>query len=110
MPFSHIPPYTLNLNYESQVQWHAASAFAPTTYTHLLHPSKTTAVVHTLGTLFENSGYKDAVKSGNIGALFGAVLGGVDDGRNPLKEKKQEQSYQGMNHDSGNLLILMLCL
>lgn len=80
-----------------QVEWKAASAFEPVTYRNIL--SESTAVVHTIGTLFENTLYKRAVQSGSFTGLLQAVVGGS--GGNPLTADASSTSYQRLNHDSG---------
>ncbi len=74
----------------------------PSSYAHLL-PS-TTAVVHTLGTLFEDTGYKDALRNGNVGGVLSGFLKGVSGGRigggNPL-EGKSRATYETLNRDAG---------
>lgn len=57
-----------------------------------------TAVVHTLGTLLEDTRYKAALKSGHIGALASAFLSSSG-GANPLKESTS--TYDLLNRDSG---------
>src|SRR5258708_39296488 len=83
-----------------QVSWHAASAFDPISYRDLLIPS--TAVIHTLGTLFEGARYKTSLRrSTDPFEVIGNLL--FEDG-NPLRmsaEEKYRTSYQGLNHHSG---------
>jgi len=81
------------------VKWHAASAFDPYSYSSLI--SSSTAVVHTLGILLEDAGYKKAVREGNVFGLLKAVVGGDSSG-NPLRSREEkQQGYEGMNRDSG---------
>lgn len=65
----------------------------------------TTAVVHTLGILLEDSGYKRAVADGNVAGVLGALAKGVTgsgEASNPLKTtKERSSSYEAMNRDSG---------
>ena len=58
-----------------QVEWHKGSALEPETYAHLLPGA--TAVVHTIGTLFEKSGYKSALKDGNVPRFVSSIAAGV---------------------------------
>ena len=66
-----------------------------------------TAVVHTLGILFEKrtgaqggKGYKGALKESNPVELVKEAAGSTVGGRNPLEEGGGE--YEMMNRDSGN--------
>ena len=56
-------------------------------------------VVHTLGTLLENSQYKQALSEGNLGALVGGFVDGLTGG-NPL-EKGGPGGFESLNRDSG---------
>jgi hypothetical protein len=60
-------------------------------------------VVHTLGILLEDQGYKSSVRGGNIFGLGKAVLGGLTGSQgNPLKSQDAKKTgYEGMNRDSG---------
>lgn len=102
LPVELIPSSLELSNYvlvPTQVDYHSGSVFEPETYAHLLPSS--TAVVHSLGILFEGSGYKQALKGGG-GALDGLMgLGG-----NPLErvggdQRGQTGSYERTNRDSG---------
>ena len=67
-----------------------------------------TAVVHTLGTLLEDTRYKAAMKDGNVPALVGAFISSLtslgSSGRNPLVEPtKDASSYEVLNRDAGEL-------
>lgn len=96
-PAGHTPKWV------QRVQWHKASAFEPSTFADLI--SNKTAVVHTLGILLEDAGYKAAVRQGNplgvLKAVAQGVLGsGVDS--NPLKTTAEKRKgYDAMNRDSG---------
>lgn len=63
--------------------------------------------MHTLGTLIENSSYKQAVRKGNLPALFGSLLEVMRGGSgNPLEEKHASEhlnlkNYEVMNRDAG---------
>ncbi|OSC97136.1 NAD-P-binding protein [Trametes coccinea BRFM310] len=86
-----------------KVEWHQGDALKPETYAHLL--PGVTAVVHTIGTLFEKSGYKSAVKDGSVPRLLSSAVAAVaGSGRsaNPLEreDKKREGSYALINRDS----------
>ncbi|KAJ3477419.1 hypothetical protein NLI96_g10478 [Meripilus lineatus] len=63
-----------------------------------------TAVVHTLGTLLEDTRYKSALKEGNVSGLVGAFISSIAEGscgRNPLEEpKKGSNSYEVLNRDA----------
>lgn len=63
-------------------------------------------VVHTLGTLLENSQYKQALSEGNLGALVGGFVDGLTGG-NPL-EKGGLEGFESLNRDSGRMTILSL--
>lgn len=82
------------------MNWLKADALHPETYAHLLPGA--TAVVHTLGTLLEDTRYKTALKDGNLPALVGTFLSGmVGSGGNPLADKQRDGSYEQLNHDAG---------
>lgn len=86
----------------NSVKWHKASAFEPDTYRPLV--SESTAVVHTLGILLEDAGYKKAVRSGNPLGVGKALLGGLFGTPSPLRTKEERRAgYDGMNRDSGEL-------
>lgn len=96
-PKGHTPAWT------SKVDWQRGNALQPESYAHLM--PGVTAVVHTLGTLLEDTRYKAAMKDGNVPALVGAVISGLGDlgssGRNPLEEpKKDASSYEVLNRDA----------
>lgn len=62
----------------------------------------TTAVVHTLGTLFEGQHYKQALKDGNLPALFASVFQSFGSA-NPLEQsvaKNALSSYEVLNRDT----------
>ncbi|KAH9856917.1 NAD-P-binding protein [Lenzites betulinus] len=97
-PKGHTPAWV------HKVEWHQGDALRPETYAHLL--PGTTAVVHTIGTLFEKAGgaYKGALRAGSVprfaGALAGAVGGGASG--NPLEREEvgREGSYALINRDT----------
>lgn len=90
-PSQHTPTWS------TRVQWHKADAFLPSTYSHLVASSS--AVVHTLGILLEDPGYKQAIQDGNVLKLVKGFLGG---GPGRLKSREEEKrGYEGMNRDSG---------
>ncbi|KAI8998610.1 NAD-P-binding protein [Trametes punicea] len=96
-PKGHTPSWV------HKVEWHKGDALKPETYAHLL--PGVTAVVHTIGTLFEKSGYKSAVKDGNVPRVLSsavAALTGAGRSANPLEreEKRREGSYELVNRDS----------
>jgi hypothetical protein len=69
--------------------------------------SSSSAVVHTLGILLEDQGYKSSVRGGNVFGLGKALLGGLTGSQgNPLKTKEAKQmGYEGMNRDSGTIFL-----
>lgn len=83
------------------VKWHAASAFEPASYADLV--ARSSAVVHTLGILLEDTGYKRAVRDGDVFGVARALVNGVSGASgNPLKTTRERRSgYEGMNRDSG---------
>lgn len=89
--------------------WLAADAFNPSAYAELL--PATTAVVHTLGTLLEDNGYKTAVKEGNpVGVLRSLARSYAGAGGNPLKEKSlRSGTYEQLNRDVGAYYTTELC-
>lgn len=95
-PKGHSPAWT------SKVNWQAANALRPETYADLLPGA--TAVVHTLGTLLEDTSYKTALKESNVPALlstFVSRLASLDPGSvNPLKDPHKEGGYEQMNRDA----------
>lgn len=93
-PAGHTPPWV------HRVTWHRASAFEPDQYRDLL--SDRTAVVHSLGILLEDAGYKQAVRDGNIFGVARAVGSSLFGGAGPLRGKEAvRRGYEGMNRDSG---------
>ena len=94
-PAGHTPKWV------NDVSWHSASAFDPPSYSSLI--AKSTAVVHTLGILLEDVGYKDAVRSGDVLGIVKALGGSLGNGNgNPLKTKDEKRrGYDGMNKESG---------
>jgi len=91
-PRGHSPSWT------SKVTWVSADALLPSSYAHLLPGC--TAVVHTLGTLFEDASYKDALRSGDFSAFIGSVVGSLR-GANPLERKPGGAGrYERMNRDA----------
>ncbi|KAH7889351.1 mitochondrial protein [Phlebopus sp. FC_14] len=87
-PKGHTPAWT------SKVEWQKADALLPKTYSHIL--PEVNAVVHTLGTLLEDSRYKTALANKSILGLVGAFANGSG---NPL-ERGGRGSYEVMNRDS----------
>lgn len=96
-PAGHTPKWV------ERVSWHKASAFEPDTFANLITGQN--AVVHTLGILFEDAGYKSAVRDGNpLGVVKAAAQGVTGSGSdsNPLKTtQERRKTYEGMNRDSG---------
>ncbi|KAI1795851.1 NAD(P)-binding protein [Ganoderma leucocontextum] len=96
-PKGHTPAWV------SKVEWHKGSALEPEMYEDLL--PDVSAVVHTIGTLFERTGYKSALKDGNVPRFVSSVAAGISgDGvsANPLEkeQKKREGSYEVLNRDT----------
>lgn len=89
--------------------WLAADAFNPSAYAKRLPAS--TAVVHTLGTLLEDNGYKAAVKEGDpFGVLRSLTRSYAGVGGNPLKEKSQRSgTYEQLNRDAGTNCTTEVC-
>ena len=62
--------------------------------------------MHTLGTLFEDTQYKTALKEGNVSALAKIFIsncaGEGSSGGNPLAEpSSKDDSYEKLNKESG---------
>jgi len=89
-PKGHTPAWT------SKVNWQKGNALQPDSYAH--HMSDATAVVHTLGSLFEGQKYKKALKDGNLFGLFASILQDSRSG-NPL-EKDSMGSYEVINRET----------
>ena len=99
-PTGHTPAWA------SRVQWHAASAFDPPSYSSLIASS--TAVVHTLGILLEAEGYKRSIREGD---MFGLAKAMLDGGPGRLRSSKENhRSYEGMNRDSGEFTCLTMSM
>jgi len=92
----HSPAWTSN------VDWQKGDALHPQTFTHLF--PEVDGVVHTLGSLLENSSYKKYLKESDIPALLGSLFQTVTcDSGNPLKQEMDSNvstSYEVMNRDS----------
>lgn len=64
-------------------------------------------MVHTLGTLLEDTGYKDAVRKGDVAGVLGGFVSGLTGGRvgggNPLERKSSSAggTYERLNRDAG---------
>ncbi len=97
--FCVVPPRHLIILSLFQVTWLAADALDPSSYMHLL--PKCTAVVHTLGTLFDDLRYKAALKEGNFGAFSSSVLANVLGFRMGNKNPIEKSNYDLLNRDSG---------
>ncbi|KAI0306460.1 NAD(P)-binding protein [Multifurca ochricompacta] len=92
-PKGHTPVWT------EKVEWVMADALRPETYSHIL--PGVSAVVHTLGTLFANTNYKDALRRQDLVGVAGIVLQsltGTSAGGNPLEE--HSNGYETLNRDS----------
>ena len=100
-PKGHLPAWT------ERVEWRAGDALKAGEDISLFNGK--TAVVHTLGILFESGGgskggYKQALKSNDPLGFVSSVAKGISSslfggGRNPLEEGGGE--YERMNRDSG---------
>lgn len=118
-----------------QVDWQQGDALNPSTFSHLF--PQVDGVVHTLGLLLEDKGYKEAVRNGDIIKLIGSVwnvpFGGLE--QNPLKrgldassattsgsansstlnseypssDSSVKMTYELMNRDSGKGFMLTEC-
>lgn len=66
-------------------------------------------MVHTLGTLLEDTRYKTALKDGNVTTLVGAFISGIasmgSSGKNPLEEPQKDGGYEVLNRDAGEFFI-----
>ncbi|KJA27353.1 hypothetical protein HYPSUDRAFT_929163 [Hypholoma sublateritium FD-334 SS-4] len=95
-PKGHSPAWT------SKVDWQTGDALQPQSFAHLLPEAD--GVVHTLGTLIENSSYKQAVQQGDLPALFRSLHEAMRGGSgNPLEKKHASEylkSYEVMNRDA----------
>lgn len=94
-----------------QVDWQQGNALQPESFAHLF--PQVDGVVHTLGTLIEDTDYKRAVKEGDFPGLFGAVFQGLrSGGGNPLQKRvapsENSKSYEWINRDSGELQTRIL--
>lgn len=79
------------------MNWQTGDARNPETFAHLLPGAG--AVVHTLGTLLEDSSYKGALRSGDAFGAIGSFLKSVGPGaRNPLTAGGPG-SYEELNRD-----------
>ncbi|ETW85871.1 hypothetical protein HETIRDRAFT_308501 [Heterobasidion irregulare TC 32-1] len=92
-PKGHSPAWT------SKVDWRVGDALRPETYAHML--PGVSAVVHTLGTLLEDTGYKKALRSGDVGGAVKSFMRSVTGVRgNPLEKGQGKGSYEVLNRDS----------
>ncbi|KAG6845328.1 hypothetical protein H0H87_010785 [Tephrocybe sp. NHM501043] len=86
----------------NKVDWQRGDALHPESFAHLL--PEVDGVIHTLGTLLENSNYKQAIKRGDILGLVGILHNNVvGDHGNPLENSTDESrrgSYDVMNRDT----------
>ncbi|PPQ63070.1 hypothetical protein CVT24_005925, partial [Panaeolus cyanescens] len=88
-----------------KVTWEKGDALRPHTFQHIL--PQVDGVVHTLGTLMEDTAYKRALKEGNLSTLFGSVAQLlVGDRGNPLKQSPtvslpdDKATYDSLNRDA----------
>ncbi|KAG6866961.1 hypothetical protein C0991_003877 [Blastosporella zonata] len=86
----------------NKVEWQRGDALHPESFSHLF-PS-VDGVVHTLGTLLEDSSYKRALKQGDILGLLGTLHNNVvGDHGNPLEKATDTPgrgTYDVMNRDT----------
>lgn len=83
----------------------------PSTFLHIF--PQVFGIVHTLGTLFEGSNYKKAVREGDILGFLGAAVKGAIGvgGGNPLEKLADgatKGSYESVNRDAGEFLMFTL--
>ncbi|PPQ72588.1 hypothetical protein CVT26_003691, partial [Gymnopilus dilepis] len=105
-PKGHSPAWTakvlLLIDYAAlEVDWQRGDAFHPETFAHLL--PEVDGVVHTLGTLIEDSSYKDAIRQGNIPALASSFFkAATGDTGNPLakNDSTNRKTYNALNRDA----------
>ncbi|KAJ7774899.1 hypothetical protein B0H16DRAFT_78881 [Mycena metata] len=90
-PKGHTPAWV------HQVDWRAGDALRPETYA--AHLEGAHGVVHTLGVLLEDAGYKRAVREGDVFGVLRAVVRQAG-GRNPLEARETGTGYEAMNRDA----------
>ncbi|KAJ7046842.1 hypothetical protein C8F04DRAFT_937673 [Mycena alexandri] len=92
-PKGHTPAWVRD------VDWQAGDALRPETYA--AHLDGAHGVVHTLGVLLEDAGYKRAVREGDVLGVLRAVVS-AGGGRNPLEARAKEtgSGYEAMNRDA----------
>jgi uncharacterized protein YbjT (DUF2867 family) len=86
-PRGHTPPWT------EKVDWQTGDALKPDTFAR--HLDGAAGVVHTLGILLEDQGYKRAVRDADAPALLRAFFAD----RNPLAPPTT--TYEAINRDAG---------
>ncbi|GBE81946.1 NAD(P)-binding protein [Sparassis latifolia] len=94
-PKGHSPAWT------SKIEWRTGDALQPESYAHLL--PGVTAVVHTTGTLFADTRYKNALKDGNVPALLGTLVSNLTasgSSANPLEKRDAPGEYERLNRDA----------
>lgn len=85
----------------SQIQWRKADVFDPETYKEQL--AKSDAVVHTMGTIFDDPSYKDTVNGpSDIGGVVDLIRKRLK-GRNPM-ENGSVNNFTRLNRDSALIL------
>lgn len=101
---SGVPPSPVTFSdnaWISKVNWAKADLFDPQSYRKYLHGQ--TAVVHSVGIMFENQGYKQMVNS-NFNFLNDIQrLGNMLKGSNPM-ERDSNTTYEAIQRDSAVLL------
>jgi hypothetical protein len=98
-----LPPFRLLKPSTSiQVNWRSADALNPHSYAHLL--PGVSGVVHTLGTLLEDTRYKEKLREGDFLGLVSNFISGIigHGGGNPLENPAESKgTYEVMNRDAG---------
>lgn len=89
-PPNHIIPLKLQ-----QVEWRKGDALNPESYADIL--PGVNAVVHTVGTLLDNTQYKQKLQQGDVMGMLKSLAGR---GNDPLAEKPPS-AYDTLNYESG---------
>lgn len=85
-PSRHLPPLKLQ-----QVEWRKADALNPATYADIL--PTVNAVVHTIGTLLDNTNYKQKMAEGDVMGFIKSIAGRS----NPAGPS----AYETLNYETG---------
>lgn len=94
------PAASLKAPWVDQVQWKKGNIFEPETYKHQLEGVD--AVVHSIGTLFEDTSYKESLNT-SITSNSIQKLGNLFTKGNPM-EKSEHKTYGAIQRDSAVLL------